>query len=218
MSEKKYATTITDMPSPPLTQPTSARASSTSAWLMPQRSIRLPANTKAGIASSTQLCDPETSAEESCCSGKPPIQRPATPATASANTIGIDRRISATKMTRTARSIMDGIVPASVPASVCVSVQRIAFRRRRNEHRDPVDGDQDAADNRRCVEPGEVDFEAGRPERAIEQAELVAEPRAEHADPDDQQVIEAMDPELHSGPQVVHEHMQREVRTRLDAL
>ena len=69
MSEKKYATTITDMPSPPLTQPISARASSTSAWLMPQRSIRLPANTKAGIASSTQLCEPETSAEESCCIG-----------------------------------------------------------------------------------------------------------------------------------------------------
>src|SRR3954447_10043597 len=69
MSEKKYATTITDMPSPPLTQPTSARASSTSAWLMPQRSIKLPAKTNAGIASSTQLCEPETSAEESCCIG-----------------------------------------------------------------------------------------------------------------------------------------------------
>src|ERR1700722_2805699 len=69
ISEKKYATTITDMPSPPLTQPISARASSTSAWLMPQRSIRLPAKTKAGIASSTQLCEPETSAEESCCIG-----------------------------------------------------------------------------------------------------------------------------------------------------
>src|SRR5438067_7325781 len=69
MSEKKYATTITDMPSPPLTQPISARASSTSAWLMPQRSIKLPANTKAGMASSTQLCDPDTSAEESCCIG-----------------------------------------------------------------------------------------------------------------------------------------------------
>jgi len=69
MSEKKYATTITDMPSPPLTQPISARANSTSAWLIPQRSIKLPANTKAGIASSTQLCDPDTIAEESCCMG-----------------------------------------------------------------------------------------------------------------------------------------------------
>src|SRR3954469_23712927 len=69
ISEKKYATTITDIPSPPLTQPIIARASSTSAWLMPQRSIRLPANTKAGIASSTQLCDPDTSAEDSCCIG-----------------------------------------------------------------------------------------------------------------------------------------------------
>src|SRR5947209_12532226 len=66
MSEKKYATTITDIPSPPLTQPIMARASSTSAWLIPHRSIKLPANTNAGMASSTQLCDPETSAEESC--------------------------------------------------------------------------------------------------------------------------------------------------------
>src|ERR1044071_1220017 len=56
MSEKKYATTITDMPKPPRTQPTRARASSTIAWLMPQRSIRLPANTNAGIASSAQRC------------------------------------------------------------------------------------------------------------------------------------------------------------------
>src|SRR3954462_5315985 len=94
MSEKKYATTITDMPSPPLTQPIIARASSTSAWLMPQRSIRLPANTMAGIASSTQLCDPDTSAGESCCIGEPPIQSPAIPATPSANTIGIESRTS----------------------------------------------------------------------------------------------------------------------------
>src|SRR3954451_1046733 len=209
MSEKKYATTITDMPSPPLTQPISARASSTSAWLMPQRSIRLPANTKAGIASSTQLCEPETSAEESCCSGKPPIQRPATPATASANTIGIESRISATKMTRTASSIMDDIVPASV--------QWIALRRRREEHREPVDDNQDAADERGCVEPGEVDLQPGRPERAVEQAELVAVPGAQRADADDQQMIEAMDPELGGCRQVVHEHMQREMRARLNA-
>ena len=57
MSEKKYDTTITDMPSPPRSQPTSARASSTSECDMPARSIRLPANTKEGIASSTQLCE-----------------------------------------------------------------------------------------------------------------------------------------------------------------
>src|ERR1700675_4397259 len=69
MSEKKYATTITDMPRPPLSQPISARASSTSAWLMPQRSIRLPAKKKGGMGSSPQLCDPDTSAEESCCIG-----------------------------------------------------------------------------------------------------------------------------------------------------
>src|SRR5437764_14369889 len=94
MSEKKYATTITDIPSPPLTQPTSARASSTSAWLMPQRSIRLPANTKAGIASSTQLCELETREEGSCCSGYPPQQHPSSRVTSCENRVG-PRRMSA---------------------------------------------------------------------------------------------------------------------------
>ena len=60
MSEKKYETTITDMPSPPRSQPTKALARSTSAFDMPQRSMTVPANTKLGIASSTQFCDAPT--------------------------------------------------------------------------------------------------------------------------------------------------------------
>ena len=57
MSEKKYETTMTDMPSPPRSQPTNARARSTSAFDMPQRSIIDPAKIKDGIASNTQFCD-----------------------------------------------------------------------------------------------------------------------------------------------------------------
>ncbi len=57
MSEKKYETTITDMPSPPRSQPTRARARSTSAFDMPQRSMTVPAKIKLGIASNIQFCD-----------------------------------------------------------------------------------------------------------------------------------------------------------------
>ena len=73
---------------------------------MPQRSIKLPANTKEGMASKTQLCEPDTSAEENCCIGYPPIQRPAMPATPSANTIGIDSRTSTTNMMATLKRSM----------------------------------------------------------------------------------------------------------------
>ena len=51
------------MPRPPRTQPTRARARFTSAYDMPHRSIRLPANTKVGMARSTQLWEPATRAE-----------------------------------------------------------------------------------------------------------------------------------------------------------
>ena len=105
MSEKKYDTTITDMPSPPRSQPTSARASSTSECDMPARSIRLPANTNEGIASSTQLCDAAISDEPSCCIGKPPSQRPVTPAAPRQNTIGSDSTSSATNTSTVAARI-----------------------------------------------------------------------------------------------------------------
>ena len=60
---------ITDIPRPPRTQPTKARASSTSELDIPARSISEPAKTKDGIASRTQLCEAAIMVEPSCCSG-----------------------------------------------------------------------------------------------------------------------------------------------------
>ncbi len=69
MSEKKYETTMTDMPRPPRSQPTNARARSTSAFDMPQRSMIVPAKMKDGIASKTQFCDPAIMLEATISSG-----------------------------------------------------------------------------------------------------------------------------------------------------
>src|SRR4051812_9895935 len=97
------------------------------------------------------------------------------------------------------------------------SVQRLVLRRGGDEQPEAVNGDQDAADQRGGVEPSQVELKPRRGERAIEQAELVAIPRREQADAYDQQVIEAMDPELRLRPQLVREHLEREVRALLDA-
>src|SRR5437868_5993545 len=97
------------------------------------------------------------------------------------------------------------------------SVLRLALRQRRDHHRNPVDGDQDAADHRRCVKPGEIDVEAGRGERAVEQAKLEAVPPGEQADACDQRVVETMDPELRRLRQMMHEYGERKMRARLDA-
>src|SRR3954452_20841381 len=127
------------------------------------------------------------------------------PATPSANTMGIDSRISATKTMATVASSMND------PASVL----RLALRQRRDHHRKTVDGNQDAADHRRRVEPGEIDFETGRRERAVEQAEFQPVPRREQADARYQRVIETMDPELRRRRQAMHEYREGEMRTRL---
>src|SRR5947209_11921857 len=129
------------------------------------------------------------------------------PATASANTIGIDKRISATKTMATVASSMND------PASVL----RLAVRQRREHRRKAVDRNQHAADHRGRVEPGEVHLQARRREGAVEQAELEAVIRREQADARYQRVIEAVDPELRPLGQAVHEDRKREMRTRLDA-
>src|SRR3954465_11583479 len=125
----------------------------------------------------------------------------------SANTIGIDSRISAAKTMATVASSMN------YPGSVL----RFALRQRRDHHREPVGGDQDAADHRGRVEPGEIDFQTGRDERAVEQAQLEAVIRREQADARYQRVIETMDPKLRGLRQAMHEDGEREMRTRLDA-
>src|SRR5258705_11383628 len=96
--EKKYSASTTDGPRPPRTQPPIARARSTSAYDIPQRSIRLPAKTNVGMASSTQLCEPATSEEGSLVSEKLPTSRPVKPARPSAKTIGSESSVSATKV------------------------------------------------------------------------------------------------------------------------
>src|SRR6266699_354074 len=129
------------------------------------------------------------------------------PATPSANTIGIESRISTTKTVATVASNMNG--PASVLG--------FASRQRGDHHRQAVDGDQDAADHARGVEPGEIDFETRCCEGAVEQAEPEAVPRRQQADACDQRVIEAVDPELRGLGQAVHKYGKRKMRTRPDA-
>ena len=101
MPEKKYSASTTDTPRPPRTRPTRARARSTSAYDIPQRSIRLPAKTKVGMASKTQLCEPATRLDGSFCSEKLPASSPAKPAMPSENTIGSERIVSTRKVTAT---------------------------------------------------------------------------------------------------------------------
>src|SRR5580700_2805199 len=108
------------------------------------------------------------------------------PATPSANTIGIESRISAAKTKATVASSMNG--PSLVLG--------IALRQRGDHGREAVDGDQETADHRRRVEPGEIYFESRCGDRTVEQAELEAVPRDEQANADDERVIEAVDPEL----------------------
>jgi hypothetical protein len=101
MPEKKYSARTTDMPSPPRIRPTSARARFTSAYDMPQRSMRLPAKTNVGMASSTQLWEPATRLDGSFCSEKLPETSPANPARPSAKTMGSDSAVSTRKVTTT---------------------------------------------------------------------------------------------------------------------
>src|ERR1700716_4322894 len=118
------------------------------------------------------------------------------PATPSANTIGIESRINTTKTMATAASNIE----------CSASVLGLALRQRGDHHCKAVDGDQDAAYDRRRIEPGEIDFETRRRQRAVEQAELEAVPRGEQADACDQRVIETVNPELRGLRQAMHEY------------
>src|ERR1700687_1472514 len=106
------------------------------------------------------------------------------PATPSANTIGID------STTSTANTM------ATVASSINASVLGLALRQRGDHHRKAIDRDQDAADHAGRVEPGQIDLEPGRRQRAVEQAQLEAVPCRQPAKACDQRVIEAVDPEL----------------------
>ena len=114
--EKKYSARTTDIPSPPRTLPMSARARLTSAYDIPQRSMRLPANTNVGIARSTQLCDPATRLDGSFWSEKFPTSRPMKPAIPSANTIGSATAVRTTNVATTVRTSI-----AQCPGTACGS-------------------------------------------------------------------------------------------------
>src|SRR5690348_15883614 len=146
MSEKKYETTITDMPSAPRSQTTSARARSTSAFDMPQRSITVPAKTKLGIASSTQFCDAPTRLEASISSECPPSTRPVTAAAPSAKTIGTDNATSTTNTIPVAASSMS-VVSSGGDAGLV----RLRHGQGLEQEAEPVDDDQRPADRGRYI-------------------------------------------------------------------
>src|SRR6478609_517390 len=87
-----------------------------------------------------------------------------------------------------------------------------ALRQRGNHRRETVDGDEDAADDAGCVEPGQIDFETGGRQRAIEQAEPEAVPGSKQADARYQRVIDPVDPKLRGFRQTMHEDGEGEMR------
>ena len=165
MPEKKYSASTTDMPRPPRTRPTRARARSTSAYDIPQRSIRLPAKTKVGMASRTQLCEPATRLEGSFCSEKFAGQQPGEAGDAQREDDGqredrqhqereADRRDEHRSVTlRADRAALPGI----------------------HERCHTVDDDQRTAHHRREIEPAQVEIERGRERLAVQLADLPAE-------------------------------------------
>src|SRR5438034_6256147 len=167
MPEKKYSASTTDMPSPPRTHPTSTLARSTSAYDIPQRSMRLPAKTKVGLARSTQCWVPATRLDGSFCSEKLPIRSPRKPERPSAKTMGIERAAStmnemptapkSTSVSLRARGAGHG-GPAPAPP---------VYDRRR-----AVDHDEHAAGHRREIEPSEIEVEGGRERLAVELGNL----------------------------------------------
>src|SRR5207244_1203893 len=65
----------------------------------------LPAKPNVGMARSTQLCEPATSAEGSFWSEKLPSRRPSIPESASAKTIGMESATRTAKVTTTAATM-----------------------------------------------------------------------------------------------------------------
>src|SRR5205085_8376528 len=135
---------MTDMPSPPRSQPTNARARSTSAFDMPQRSITVPAKMKLGIASNTQFCDAPIRLEASISSEWPPNTSPITAAAPSAKTIGTENATSRTKRRPVAASAIS-VVPRGGHAGLA---DRLHFGRlgRLERHCETIEHDQHAAD------------------------------------------------------------------------
>src|SRR5262245_36498025 len=186
MPEKKYSASTTDMPSPPRTQPTRPRARFTSAYDIPQRSMRAPAKTNAGTARSTQLCEPATSADGSFCSEKLPSARPITPESPSAKTIGVDSAtISTNAMTTEATISLRRTTRELTPVSAAGHHVR--------ERDQAVDDHQGASGHRREIEPAQVEHERRRERLAVELGHLPAVDRDQLAERDDQDAVPGKD-------------------------
>src|SRR3954470_22074939 len=185
MSEKKYETTMTDIPRPPRSQPTSARAKSTSAFDMPQRSMTVPAKMKLGIASRIQFCEAPIRLDATMSSECPPSTRPSTAAAPSANTIGIDNAIRTTN-SRPVEASSISVVPGRGNAGL---LQGGFFRARHLERgKQPVDHDQATAHRRRGIEPGKAQFERRRGQHPVRSRQPDSLPAGERAEPGDHQV------------------------------
>src|ERR1044071_7046059 len=164
MSEKKYDTTITDMPRPPRSQPTSARAKSTSAFDVPQRSMTVPAKIKLGIASRIQFCEAPIRLDATMSSECPPSTRPRTAAGPGANTIGIDSAIRTTN----SRPVEASSISVGPGRGDTRLLQGVFFRARHLERgKQPIEHDQRAADRRRGIEPGKAQLERRRGQHSI---------------------------------------------------
>src|ERR1051325_122682 len=207
--EKKYSASTTDMPSPPRTQPTSTRARFTSAYDMPHFSIRFPANTNVGIASSTQCCVPETRLEGSFCSEKLPSTSPTKPATPSAKTMGMASAARTMKARPTApKSTLLGFgdVEHGPPPAPAVG-----------DRREAVDRDEDASHDGREVQPPEVEVERRRRREAVQLRHRPAEDGHDHAEARDEQAVDGEDHEPHARGKPVGQHLHRKVDAATDA-
>src|SRR5919202_1763293 len=149
--EKKYSASTTDIPRPPRTDPTSARARSTSAYDIPQRSMRLPAKTNVGMASSTQLWEPATRLDGSFWSENPPATNPAKPAIPSEKTIGSETAVRTRNVTTTTLT--------SMASGRCLRSLHRAHGV--DEAVRAVDHDEDPTDDRGEIEPAQIEIESG---------------------------------------------------------
>ena len=121
-----------------------------------------------------------TRLEASCCIGKPPSNRPATPAAPSAEH---DRQRQQQQADEDDGRCGKDHALFPYVHDVVVGTGRIAGGAQR------IERDQDAADHGGCVEPGQIEFERRRRQHRVEHASLTPYPGDQAAERRDQQVV-----------------------------